>query len=294
MASVRFTGSNLLNRTVGDLADSTALGRAERLASIGQLAAGLAHEMNTPLGSVSAHAEESLEIIDRLQRESAASAPLAELRSHQLAIMRQAHRCSRVASRMLLFVQSARPVSGKCRSDEVVHDVIQLFATAAEAKGVRLEQQVTSRLPDVFIGPSELEQLLVNLVQNSLDACGRGDTVRLQAEAQDDHAEFVVEDTGCGIPKGDLNRIFEPFFTTKPVGQGTGLGLSVCLGIVRSARGAIEVESTPGAGTRVRVTLPAEHRLACHAAAAEMEQCDASPKRYTTAQEAGGQRCCRD
>lgn len=294
MGRVRFTGDNSINRLSGGLADSTAFGRAERLASIGQLAAGLAHEMNTPLGSISAHAEESLETIDQLERESASDQPLADLRSHQLAIMRQANRCSRVASRLLLFVQSARPASGKCRADSVIHDVIQLFATAARAKGVRLERVIEGTLPDVLIGASELEQLLVNLVQNSLDACEVGGVVRLKAFARGDQADFVIEDTGCGIPEGDLNRIFDPFFTTKPVGQGTGLGLSVCLGIVRSARGTIEVDSTPGHGTRVEVGLPIDccMDLGCHLPGAGTS--NASTTCAATDQEAGGQRCFQD
>jgi two-component system NtrC family sensor kinase len=294
MAIVRFSADSLFDRAAGDLPDSAALGRADRLASIGQLAAGLAHEMNTPLGSISAHAEESLEEIDRLQRERTPDQPLADLRAHQMAIMRQANRCSRIASRLLLFVQSVRPAIRKCRADEVIQDVIQLFVPSAQAKSVRLERTIDGKLPDVLIGPSELEQLLVNLMQNSVDACDTGGSVRLTASAHDDHATFLIEDTGCGISDEDMNRIFDPFFTTKPIGQGTGLGLSVCLGIVRSARGTIEVDSVPGRGTRVQVSLPAERGVAGDQQSSATHSSHAALNCSSTAQEAGGQRCFHD
>jgi two-component system NtrC family sensor kinase len=267
-----------------------ALGRAERLASVGQLAAGLAHEMNTPLGSISAHAEESVEIIDRIQSGRLTTQSLTDLRTRQLAIMRQAHRCSRIASRLLLFAQSSRPVGGKSRPDEVINDVVQLFASPAQAKGVRLERVVEGHLPDALIGPSELEQLLVNLMQNSLDACERGQTIRIEASAQDGQFRVAITDTGCGIPRDDLSRIFDPFFTTKPVGHGTGLGLSVCLGIIRSARGVIEVESAPSHGTRVCVTVPIEPPDTLDATSRGTFRSDVSPSCSAAGVHAGGPR----
>jgi two-component system NtrC family sensor kinase len=289
-ATVSFNGNRSDGPVECDCADPVALGRAERLASVGQLAAGLAHEMNTPLGSISAHAEESLEIIDHLQDGCLTSQATADLRSRQLAIMRQANRCSRIASRLLLFAQSARPVGGKSRPEEVINDVIQLFVAAAQAKGVRLDRRVGGQLPDVLIGPSELEQLLVNLIQNSLDACEQGETISIEGSAHDGQLHVAIADTGCGISQKSLSRIFDPFFTTKPVGQGTGLGLSVCLGIIRSVRGTIEVESAPGHGTRVRVTLPVDRSVSVDARTRGTCQTDVSPSCSAAASHAGGQR----
>jgi two-component system NtrC family sensor kinase len=139
-----------------------------------------------------------------------------------------------------------------------MRDVVELFGPAAHEKGIQLETIIDADLPDAPVGPAELEQLLVNLLQNSLDACGEGqdNCVRIQASCSDDQLQIIVSDTGCGIPRDTLNRIFDPFFTTKPVGKGTGLGLSVCVGIVRGVGGSIEVESAPGRGTRVTVALP--------------------------------------
>jgi len=194
--------------------------------------------------------------------------------------MRQANRCSRIATRLLQFAQPGRPVAFQCRTEQVVDQVVELFTPPAREKGIHIGRHLEPDLPDAPVGPAELEQLLVNLVQNSLDACGRGDLIRIEVRVHP-HEErkeaatsseprslggdtpksalvLVVSDTGCGIPSETLGRIFDPFFTTKPVGQGTGLGLSVCHGIVRSVGGSIEVESAPGQGTRVIILLPLE------------------------------------
>ena len=262
LPSIRLNGKASGSRVPEHPADPVAIGWADRLANVGQLAAGLAHEMNTPLGSISAHAEESLEIIEHACDGRLARERVEDLRGRLLAIMRQANRCSRIATRLLQFAQPGRPVGGKCRPQQVVDEVVDLFAPAAQEKGVHLDRLVDAELPDAPVGPSELEQLLVNLVQNSLDACNRGDMVRVQVSIQGECLKLIVTDTGLGIPRETLNRIFEPFFTTKPVGHGTGLGLSVCLGIARSVGGSIEVESAPGHGTRVTVSLPLERATA--------------------------------
>ena len=274
LATIRLNGKEPVGRTANTSAETSALGRADRLANVGQLAAGLAHEMNTPLGSISAHAEESLDLLEHLHDGRLTREKLDELRGRQLAIMRQANRCSRIATRLLQFAQPALPVGGKCRPEEILNEVVELFAPAAQEKGVNLNKSVHAELPNAPVGPAELEQLLVNLVQNGLDACERGGIVRVQADVRDGHLQFVVSDTGCGIPRETLNRIFDPFFTTKPVGQGTGLGLSVCLGIVRSVGGSIEVESACGQGTRVTVSLPVEPSL--HASVLVRDACPPS------------------
>jgi len=233
--------------------DSHAFGHADRLAAVGQLAGGLAHEMNTPLGSISAHAEEALDLL----APSKLSAPNRdEVRRHLLLIMRQAQRCSRIATRLLQFARPSQFLGGSCPTDRVIDDSIELLMHAARAKGVNLLRTNLNPLPDAPLGQADLEQLLVNLLQNSIDACQAGDCVRIHGEATADQLTLVVEDTGTGISPETLNRIFDPFFTTKAVGQGTGLGLSVCLGIVASTGGSIEVRSAPGCGARVALALP--------------------------------------
>ena len=253
LASIRVNGEQRGNDSS---ADTRAFGRAERLANVGQLAAGLAHEMNTPLGSISAHAEESLEMLEQLPCARLTREKVDELRERLLAIMRQAHRCSRIATRLLQFAQPGRSLGVKSRVEQVVSDVTELFSPAAQELGVNLTRQLSKELHDAPVAPADLEQLLVNLLQNSLDACRRGDSISIESSVRDSRLLLVVSDSGCGIPQQTLNRIFDPFFTTKPVGHGTGLGLSVCHGIARGVGGSIEVVSAPGQGTRVTVSLP--------------------------------------
>ncbi len=238
--------------------ERVALGRADRLAVLGQLASGLAHEINTPLGSISAHAEESLELLDRAQDGNMTPEQISDLKNHMLAIMRQANRCSTIATRLLQFAHAPGPIGQTCHPRQVIHQVVELLGPTAQGLGLRLETELEGSLPEVPIGAAELEQVLINLVQNGLDACQPGGTVCIEARAENGNLAIVVADTGCGIPRETLARIFDPFFTTKPVGKGTGLGLSVCLGIVRAVGGTIEVASAPGKGTRVTVSIPTQ------------------------------------
>jgi two-component system, NtrC family, sensor kinase len=257
LSSIRMNGKDPVARLSGtSSADVSILGRADRLANVGQLAAGLAHEMNTPLGSISAHAEESLDLLEHLRNSRLTRQQIDDLRLRLLAIMRQANRCSRITTRLLQFAQPRHAVSAVSHPEQVIAEVIDLFKPSAQEKGIHLDELAQGSLPDAPIGPAELEQLLVNLVQNGIDACKHGDIVRVEASAGDGKLRLIVTDTGCGIPAETLSRIFDPFFTTKPVGHGTGLGLSACHGIVRSAGGSIEVESAPDQGTRVIVLLP--------------------------------------
>jgi two-component system NtrC family sensor kinase len=209
--------------------------------------------MNTPLGSISAHAEEA---IDLLAKPALNSQDRDNLRGHLIGIMRQAHRCSRIATRLLQFARPSRAFGESCPTDQAIDDAIELVAAKAELKGVSLDRSDVNPLPRAPIGRADLEQLLVNLLHNGIDACESGDLVRIHGEATLSQLLLVVEDTGTGISPHVLKRIFDPFFTTKPVGQGTGLGLSVCLGIVTSVGGSIEVKSAPGCGTRVAVAIP--------------------------------------
>jgi two-component system NtrC family sensor kinase len=191
-----------------------------------------------------------------LQADRLTSSDLADLRRRLHAILRQTHRCSRIASRMLQIAQPRRAVCECCEVAPVIEDVLDLFRLTAHRRAVELESSLPADLPTAPLGPADLEQLLVNLVQNSLDACNGPSRVCIEAAADDQQLRLTVTDNGVGITEDVLHRIFDPFFTTKPVGQGTGLGLCVCHGIVQTVGGAIEVTSAPGQGTRVTVSLP--------------------------------------
>jgi signal transduction histidine kinase len=231
------------------------LATRDRLASLGTLAAGLAHELNNPLACVSAN-------LSFLEEEVRGALP-PEAQREVDAASREANdaaaRMKAVVAALTRFAQPGHP-------DRVAEvDVGAEIAVAVEmtshrlTRMGRLEVSVPGSLPRVLAHDLELRQVFVNLLANAADALperGPGNLVRVTARAEPDAVVVVVEDSGRGIPPDVLPRIFDPFVTTKDVGQGVGLGLSVCHGIVQSVGGRIDVETEVGKGTRFRVTLP--------------------------------------
>jgi len=139
---------------------------------------------------------------------------------------------------------------------DLIRDVVASFAPRLPS-GVTIETQFEPALPVVPASPSEMQQVLLNLVNNAIDALDeKGGVVTIRTRTEADQVVIEVADNGQGIPASQLTRIFEPFFTTKPVGEGTGLGLSICYGLVRKHGGDITVESEPGVGSTFRVRLP--------------------------------------
>jgi len=135
-------------------------------------------------------------------------------------------------------------------------EIISLMSKQAQIRNVDLVLNLETNLPKALIDPLELEQVIVNLINNALDAIKRGGKIEIKAQRQGDYIHLAVCDSGPGMPPGVQERIFEPFFTTKPVGRGTGLGLSVCFGMVTGWGGKIECESAPGRGTTMHLQLP--------------------------------------
>ncbi len=239
----------------GQLASRGPLETTDRLALIGQLAAGLAHHMNTPLACVAAHAEECLELLDRSEQ-SLPKEVAEELRGRLLAIVRHTVRCAQYTQQLLQFARPPSRIVGYARIATALEDTRLLLKPVAESRGVRLEVKQPPANVVASISPPDVEQLLVNLVHNAIDACDQGGLVRINATVEGDYVRLVIEDNGCGIAPEHLPRVFEPFFTTKPEGSGSGLGLSVCHGIVRAVGGTIDITSRQGFGTKVTVRLP--------------------------------------
>jgi len=242
-------------RTEGD-APGCAEGaeRGKELATLADFAAGLAHEINNPLAII---IEAAGWVQDLLEDELKKSPNMEEMHRSLRQIATQAGRCRDITHNLLSF---ARRMPGRVedvRLDDLIRDVVATLAKRASSRRVKIGLDLESGVPTLRLSPTEMQQVLINLINNALDAFevkgGRVDvTLRL------DRGEVLLDvaDTGSGIPESTLARIFDPFFTTKPVGKGTGLGLSICYGIVKNLGGTIRVESKVGSGTTFHLRFP--------------------------------------
>jgi two-component system NtrC family sensor kinase len=227
-----------------------------KLASIGQLAAGIAHEINNPVAIM---VEEAGWITDLLEEEEfRESENLNEFHRALKQIRTQGQRCKEITHKLLSFARKTDARTRNIEINELLEDVISLSAQRARYANVEIKTHFQDNLPLVSLSQSEMQQVILNLINNALDAMDkRGGTLNITSHLEKDHIVIAVEDNGPGISKENLARIFDPFFTTKPVGKGTGLGLSICYGIIQHMGGKIEVRSAPEAGTKFTISLPA-------------------------------------
>jgi two-component system NtrC family sensor kinase len=144
---------------------------------------------------------------------------------------------------------------------EMIGDIIDLVDQKTRYANVQIETHLDSELPLVFASSTELQQVLLNLLNNSVDAMGSsGGHIQITTALRDQNIVIQIADNGIGIAKANLSRIFDPFYTTKPVGKGTGLGLSICYGIIKKMGGNIEVQSVKGEGTTFSIHLPVDNK----------------------------------
>ena len=228
--------------------------RSARLASLGELATGLAHEINNPLAILSAEQTNLGDELDDLGSDFAARP--AMLRSLERC-RRQVERCAGITAKILQFGRRRDPRREPTDVLPRLREAVSLLQRGARERGIALSLEADPDLPPLLLDATELEQVLVNLVHNALAASEPGGSVLVTARQADGHVVLEVVDEGCGIPPEHLDSVFLPFFTTKPPGQGTGLGLSVSHGLVRGWGATIDVDSEPGRGTRMRVRVPA-------------------------------------
>jgi two-component system NtrC family sensor kinase len=228
-----------------------------RLASIGELAAGIAHEINNPVAIM---VQEAGWIDDLLgEGEPCTGENLEEIQRAVGQIRTQGDRCKEITYKLLSFARKTDPTIREVQLNEVVDEVIGLTSQKTRYANVHIETELSPDMPPIQASPSELQQVLLNLVNNAIDAIERpGGTVTVTTRSAGDEVVLEVRDTGKGIPEANLERIFDPFFTTKPVGQGTGLGLPICYGIIEKMGGRITVESEIEKGTTFTVFMPRE------------------------------------
>ncbi|GJL56834.1 MAG: hypothetical protein NPIRA02_39660 [Nitrospirales bacterium] len=219
---------------------------AERLASVGKLAAGVAHEINNPLGGI-------LNCLYNIRKGT-----LSEARAQEYMHFMEdgLQRVQKIVRQLLDFSQQYQPELVETEMNALVDRVLALTKHTLVAKRIELKKQYDPALPTIMVDPHMIEQVLTNLILNAGQATREGGTVTVRTRQIDRVCEIDVEDTGCGIAQDVRSKIFDPFFTTKRTGEGTGLGLSVSLGIVERHGGEVLLDSEVGKGTKFTVRLP--------------------------------------
>jgi two-component system NtrC family sensor kinase len=221
----------------------------ERLASMGQLAAGMAHEINNPLGTI-------LLFSDVMYKEAREDDPR---RDDLKMIINETTRCKNIVADLLNFARQQEVLAQETDIHTLLEQVIEGVSLKPIFQKVEFVRQFSPYLPTIQADPAQLQQVFVNLLNNAAEAMADGGTITLATRPVNNQwVEIRVSDSGCGIPEENLGKLFTPFFTTKALGKGTGLGLSIVYGIIKMHRGQITVQSQVGQGTTFTVTLPVQ------------------------------------
>lgn len=222
--------------------------RSEKLAALGQLVAGVAHELNNPLTAVLGYGELM-----------SSEMPRGSLQDRALRILNEGRRMKRIVENLLRFSRQSPVERRPVRLEPLVQDVLALREYHVRTRNLKITVDIAPNLPPVAVDEDQFKQILLNLVNNAIDAvesAGADKRITLRAFPRGKRAILEVEDSGPGF--ADVNRALDPFYTTKPVGKGTGLGLSICYGIIKEHEGEIRVENLEPRGARVTVELPFE------------------------------------
>ena len=222
--------------------------RNEKLASVGLLAAGIAHELNNPLTGVLTFSS----LMRKKVPEGSADAEDLDL------VIRETKRCAAIIRRLLDFAREKTPSKQFADLNRLIEETVRIVERPAHLRDIEIRLELEPALPAVWVDADLIKQVVMNIVVNAQQAIQHKGSITVSTRRAGARVEIAVSDTGCGIPEKDMQRIFDPFFTTKGVGQGTGLGLSVSHGIVEAHGGTIEVASKVGEGTTFRVFLPLE------------------------------------
>ena len=227
----------------------------DKLAGIGQLAAGVAHEINNPMAAISGCAEA---LIERFVAEEYRDMPEYEDIVRYLKIIEEEiYRCKKITGNLLTFARMGGKDSAPQKINAIIDDILNLLIYQQSFQSISVVKEYDSNLPNVFANEGDLRQVFLIIILNAMDAMENGGELRIKAYQTDNEVRFEFKDTGCGIPIDYINRIFDPFFTTKQPGKGTGLGLSIAYGIISQLKGRIDVESKEGIGTKFIITLTA-------------------------------------
>jgi signal transduction histidine kinase len=222
------------------------LRHADRLATIGQLSAGVAHELNEPIGSILGFAQ-------LLQKEPGLSdQACGDIEK----IMRASLHSREVIKKLMLFSRQMSPQKTRINLNQVINESLYFLESRCAKEGIKIVRQFSPDLPDIIVDQAQMTQVLVNTIVNAIQAMSDGGKLTVRTGVSGKCVSLTIEDTGVGMEENIQRQMFQPFFTTKDVGKGTGLGLSVVYGIVTSHKGSINVYSKIGQGTKIEILLP--------------------------------------
>jgi len=224
------------------------IAQADKLASIGQLSAGIAHEINNPLGVILGYTQLLI------RHETAETEKFNDLKT----IEKHVRNCKSIVEDLLNFARSSKPNEDVVRMDETLDDVINFIQQHAGPENIEIKRQYKAAVPEMVLDEKKIKQVFMNLIMNAKHAIGPRGALTISTDFNPVDGQVIVRiaDSGHGIEEKNLARIFDPFFTTKPTGEGTGLGLSVSYGIIKNHGGDIMVESKVGEGATFSVVLP--------------------------------------
>ncbi len=227
-----------------------------KLASVGELAAGIAHEINNPVAIM---VEEAGWIQDLLEEGIEKEDNLDEFKRALNQIENQGRRCKEITHKLLSFARKTDSRIQTAQLNDIITEVVGLLSQKSKFANVEVEVDLEPDLPTVQASVTEMQQVFMNMIHNALDAMEKsGGKIFIGSNTEDHKVHISIADTGPGIPESSLERLFDPFFTTKPVGKGTGLGLSICYGIINKMGGRIDVESQVGKGTTFHIMIPVD------------------------------------
>ena len=233
------------------------LSRSEKLAGIGTLAAGVAHEINNPLASVASCAEGLMNRIDNVDFKSKDDEDVFP--DYLKTICDETYRCKSIISKLLDFSRRQVPVFGKVDINGLLSDVVKLVGRQKGLNNLSMELNFHSEPLIIYGDFNQLKQVSLNMILNAIDATEGGGQISISTSRSDNDAQIKFEDSGCGIVSENLDKVFEPFFSTKSPGKGTGLGLSICYGIIEEHKGKLLVSSDGvGKGATLTIILPVD------------------------------------
>lgn len=227
--------------------------QSQRLAALGELSAGIAHEINNPLAIIRQEAEWMQHL---LKKDALNANEVAELRGCTHQVVQEVERCTQIIRNLLDFARQREPVVQAVDVNRIIEDMTRLVEKEAQNNNIAIDRRYDPELPLIDSDAPGLRQVVLNILSNACHAIGKDGTITIITRPGANELEIVIQDTGSGIPAENLEKIFVPFFSTKPLGQGTGLGLAISHGLIRQLGGDIRVASTVGLGTTFIITLP--------------------------------------